>query len=164
MEPIKPTTPVPASISSVPLTTPITPPGGFTTPLTGKPAAVIPKPPEESTGPLQIFPELVLYALSVYAYYFAAKQAAKDIESDDPSANKLFKLTPLHYSFETPPVDDPSTISLEKDAEAAKKALLTMASGDPERASEAAAIISEAEAEETAEETVEGSGESSDIG
>lgn len=65
------------------------------------PAATTPtKPPVKQYQEGATHPEIILYALMFYSFYFAAKQTAKDIsDPSSPTANGLFEEHPLNYKL-----------------------------------------------------------------
>lgn len=68
-------------------------------------------PTEPQAHVQQTNPNLVMYALAVYAYYFSAKFSKQSIMSNDPTADGLF--TMYNYSRGLEAVDTDSSQSAE---------------------------------------------------
>ena len=72
------------------------------------------------------YPELIVYALIVYGFYFAAKYTKDAIMSSDPTAKGLFKTVQLQYKVALTDIDPNETATRDavmSDLELLKQAL-----------------------------------------
>ena len=81
-----------------------------------------PKPTQSS-----IYPELIVYALMVYSFYFAAKHTREALLSKDPTARGLFKVVPLQYKVTLTDLDSSEREGISADID---PAMLRLAFGD----------------------------------
>ena len=97
-------------------------------------AAPVPTPEDTQKQSGNTHPELILFSLMAYSYYFAVQHAAKDIkDQQSPTAHGLFHHTQLNYSINMPQknINDKGDETARKDAENDVDMANAKAAGDP---------------------------------
>ena len=110
--------PSPTTTPTVAPVTPTAPIKPAPAPVTPTPAPVPPGTEPPTTKGSDTHPQLILYALMVYSFYFAAKHTAADLKDPkSPTAHGLFKYLKLNYNINMPAKNMKDTEEESKNAE-----------------------------------------------